>query len=81
VPVVSTRVEGIPEIVRDGRDGLLVEPGDHEALAAALAKIIRGEVDWRAMRQSALARHREKFSDTAMAAGMAAVYRRVLGTM
>jgi len=81
VPVVSTRVEGIPEIVRDGRDGLLVEPGDHEALATALAKIIRGEVDWRAMRQSALARHREKFSDTAMAAGMAAVYRRVLGTM
>ena len=39
VPVVSTRVEGIPEIIRHGRDGLLVEPGDSEALAAALAKI------------------------------------------
>jgi glycosyltransferase involved in cell wall biosynthesis len=78
VPVVSTRVEGIPEIVRDGRDGLLVEPGDPAALAAAIARIIRGEADWHAMRESALARHRENFSDTALAAGIAAVYRRVL---
>jgi glycosyltransferase involved in cell wall biosynthesis len=79
VPVVSTRVEGIPEIIRDGRDGLLVPPGDAEALATALASILRGEADWHALRRSALARHSEKFSDTAMAAGIAAVYRRVLG--
>jgi glycosyltransferase involved in cell wall biosynthesis len=78
LPVISTRVEGIPEIIRDGRDGLLVEPGDAEALAVAVARVIRGEVDWQAMRQSALARQRERFSDTAMAAGMAAVYHRVL---
>jgi glycosyltransferase involved in cell wall biosynthesis len=81
VPVVSTRVEGIPEIIRDGQDGLLVEPGDPAALAAAIARIIRGEADWQAMRNSALARHRENFSDTALAAGIAAVYRRVLGTV
>jgi glycosyltransferase involved in cell wall biosynthesis len=78
VPVVSTRVEGIPEIIRDGLDGLLVEPGNPEALAAAIAKIVHGDADWHALRQSALARHAEKFSDTAMAAGVAAVYRRVL---
>jgi glycosyltransferase involved in cell wall biosynthesis len=38
--VVATRVGGIPDLVRDGENGLLVEPGDHEALAAALASVL-----------------------------------------
>jgi colanic acid/amylovoran biosynthesis glycosyltransferase len=36
-PVVSTRLSGIPELVRDGYSGVLVPSGDHAALAAALA--------------------------------------------
>jgi glycosyltransferase involved in cell wall biosynthesis len=36
VPVVATRLSGIPELVRDGETGLLVEPGDPRALAEAL---------------------------------------------
>lgn len=39
LPVVSTRVGGIPDAVRDGVNGLLVEPGDIQALAAALEKL------------------------------------------
>ncbi len=39
-PVVSTRLSGIPEIVVDGYTGLLVEPGDPDALAAALASLL-----------------------------------------
>jgi colanic acid/amylovoran biosynthesis glycosyltransferase len=36
VPVVSTRVAGVPEIVREGETGLLAEPADADSLADAL---------------------------------------------
>jgi glycosyltransferase involved in cell wall biosynthesis len=39
VAVVSTTVSGIPELVTDGADGLLVEPDDPGALAAALRRL------------------------------------------
>lgn len=41
VPVVSTRVSGIPELVRDGDTGLLAEPGDAAALAAVMRRTLR----------------------------------------
>lgn len=41
LPCVTTTVGGIPEIVRDGVDSLLVAPGDAAALAIALVKLLR----------------------------------------
>src|SRR5205807_5464270 len=41
-PVVASRVGGIPDLVVDGRNGLLVEPGDTGALAAALVRVLTG---------------------------------------
>jgi glycosyltransferase involved in cell wall biosynthesis len=38
-PVVATRVGGVPDVVRDGEDGYLVELGDTEALAERLARL------------------------------------------
>ena len=40
VPVVSTAVGGVPEVVRDGQNGLLVRPGDPEELALALRRVL-----------------------------------------
>jgi glycosyltransferase involved in cell wall biosynthesis len=40
VPVVATRLSGIPELVQDGVTGLLVEPGDAHGLAAAMARLL-----------------------------------------
>jgi glycosyltransferase involved in cell wall biosynthesis len=40
LPVVSTAVAGIPELVRDGETGLLTPPGDHRAIAAAVLRLL-----------------------------------------
>ncbi len=40
IPVVSTAVSGIPELVSEERNGLLVPPQDTSALAAALARLL-----------------------------------------
>lgn len=39
VPVIASRISGIPELVEDGVTGLLVPPGDAEGLARALARL------------------------------------------
>jgi hypothetical protein len=39
VPVISTRLSGIPELVRDGEGGLLVPERDPAALAAAMERL------------------------------------------
>jgi len=43
VPCVATRVGGVPEVLEDGREGLLVEPGDEAALAIALDRLLADE--------------------------------------
>jgi glycosyltransferase involved in cell wall biosynthesis len=40
VPCVTTRITGIPELIRDGEDGLLVTPSDSGELAEALARLM-----------------------------------------
>jgi glycosyltransferase involved in cell wall biosynthesis len=44
LPVVSTRVSGIPELVRDGVTGLLADPGSAEQLADCLARLLEQPV-------------------------------------
>src|SRR5207253_1782621 len=39
-PVVGSRAGSIPDLVRDGENGLLVEPGDAAALADALVRVL-----------------------------------------
>lgn len=78
VPVVGTNVEGVPEVVRDGLDGRIAEPGDPHDLADAIASIINDDFQWRTLSDTVVARHRDAFSDRAMAAGMSAIYRDIL---
>ena len=78
LPIVASRVEGVPEAVRDGTEGLLVQAGNAEELARGVGHFISGRIDWHTVAACARRRHAERFSATQMAAGVAAVYRRVL---
>ncbi len=40
LPVIASRLSGIPELVRDGETGLLVAPGDADALAGAFRRLL-----------------------------------------
>lgn len=79
VPVIASDVEGIPEVLELGRTGLVVPPADAGRLAIALADLMDGKFDWRAMRSAAYESQTATFSDRSMAEGVAAVYAEVLG--
>lgn len=78
VPVVATDVEGVPEAIRDGVDGVIARAKDADDLAQKVARVMRGELDWQRLRSSALERQRSTFSDASMAAGVAKVYDELL---
>ncbi len=77
-PIVATRAGGIPEIVEDGINGLLVPPRDARALADAILRAL-GDDDMRARIGAAgYARVTERFTVERMVAGTAAVYQRIV---
>jgi glycosyltransferase involved in cell wall biosynthesis len=78
VPVIATRVEGVPEAVVHRETGLLVDPDSVSQLAAAIRQVVDGDMDYAAMSRAGRERHAEKFSDVAMAGNVAAVYDDVL---
>jgi glycosyltransferase involved in cell wall biosynthesis len=55
-PVVASRIGGIPEIVEDGREALLVPPGDPKALGSAIRALVADPELPRRMGRAALAR-------------------------
>ncbi len=72
-PVVS-RIDGLPEDVTDGESALLVEPGDPQALARALARLCADPALRGRIAQGAHARYRERFSAAAFAADLRSLY-------
>ncbi|MBI1398043.1 MAG: glycosyltransferase [Betaproteobacteria bacterium] len=79
VLVVATAVEGIPEALRSGQDGVVVAPGDDAALARALSQLLGGSFSIERMRRSAYERQRDQFSNVSMARGVSRAYDRALG--
>ncbi len=79
-PIVATRAGGIPEIIEDGVQGLLVAPRDHAAMARAIVSLLRDEPGRRRMGDAGYARVSARFSVERMVEETAAVYARVAGT-
>jgi glycosyltransferase involved in cell wall biosynthesis len=78
LPVIATRVEGTPEAITDGVEGLLAQPGDASSLAEAIGSLITGRHDWSQMAEAACSRHASWFSDLTMAERTAELYRDLL---
>jgi glycosyltransferase involved in cell wall biosynthesis len=78
LPVVSTTVAGIPEVVRDGDTGLLVPPGDAPALGAAMARLTGSAGDRARLGQAAREYVRPRFGVDGYVAAVSRLYERLL---
>ncbi len=78
LPVVASDVGGVAEAVADGETGVLVAPGDVEALAGALERLLVDERLRRAMGSAGRARAAAHFDLGRFRAAHVAVYERAL---
>lgn len=79
VPVVATAIDGIPEIVIDGKTGLLYPYQDDEKLHSAVSSILYDERLRKALVWAAHELVGETFSHERFSAGLVNLYRRALG--
>jgi glycosyltransferase involved in cell wall biosynthesis len=79
LPIASTNVSAIPEVVLEGRTGVLVPPGDPGALAAALVRIASDAELARSAASTGPAWVAERFSIDRMVDETLAVYEQALG--
>lgn len=78
VPSISTAVGGVPEVVADGRTGLLAPAGDVAGLGAALGSLLDDSPRRRAMGEAARQRARELFSAESVVPRYEELYARVI---
>jgi glycosyltransferase involved in cell wall biosynthesis len=78
-PVIASRIGGLPELVRDGQEGVLVEPGDVRSLAAAMHRLL-GAGELRAQLGAAGRRRALGFTASSVIPRIEAAYRDVLAS-
>lgn len=79
VPVVCTNVDGVPELIRDGETGILAPPGDVEALARGVCRLLR-ETDLAAeLGRKGRAFALQEFEPSRMCSDFESYFARVLG--
>jgi glycosyltransferase involved in cell wall biosynthesis len=77
-PVVANRVGGVPDVVRDGIDGFLVDPGDVEGAADRLATLAREPELRRRLGEAGRNRVRERYSVARLVDDVDRLYRSLL---
>lgn len=78
LPIVATAVGGVPELLSDGYNALLVQPGDTTAMAKALECLITNPQLAKSLAHAARHRVIEDFSAQAMANAHLSLYERLL---
>jgi len=79
VPLVATRIAGVPRVIEDGRNGLLVEPGSAEELAGAMMRLIQNQPLRERLKQEELHTVEDRFSFRDRMSKVAAVFDELLG--
>ena len=78
LPVIGARAGGVPDVIADGQDGLLVRFGDVEALCAAIARLLDDRDLARSLGAAGRAKMLERFTFEQRFAAMRAVYQEAL---
>jgi glycosyltransferase involved in cell wall biosynthesis len=78
LPVVATRVGGMPDVLDDGAGGVLVAPENSEALASGIAAVVDDPEAARARAETAFARARARYGVEQMARQYIDVYSHLL---
>ncbi len=78
VPVVSTTVDGIPEVIRNGETGILVPPNDPVALASAVCASLRDPAGARALAERGRAEVLARFDPARMCEDYEAYFASIL---
>ena len=79
VPVVASAVGGIPDQIRHDKEGLLIPPGDSDALGGALVALLRDPERARRLGEAGRRRATSRFGHATMVHQIENVYRDVLG--
>jgi glycosyltransferase involved in cell wall biosynthesis len=79
VPVVATRIAGVPTLVEEGHSGLIVDPGSVEGLVQGIERLIDDPQLRDSVRQAARARVVSKFSFAQRMQKIVEIYNEVLG--
>jgi len=76
--VIGTRVDGTREVLQDGENGLMVESGDVDALAAAIARLVADKALRESLRTKAYQTVRLRFDAAAMTRAIEDIYLKVI---
>jgi glycosyltransferase involved in cell wall biosynthesis len=77
-PVIATRVGAVPDVIRDGGTGLLIEPGDPVELQRAIKRLIEDAGLRRSLAENGHERVKAHFSAASMAGNYQRVYESAL---
>ena len=66
LPIVATKVGGIPEVVKDGVNGMLVEPGDYAGMAQKIIELLKDVNLRRDMGKNGLSIFKQNFTQELM---------------
>ena len=79
-PIVASEVGGVPDLIADGEQGLLIPPGDPSALRHAIARLLKDPEHARSLGAAAQRRRRREFTIQNTIGGIEALYVGLLAT-